>query len=58
MTLTLPTDYADYQAMDTRYNADGVIFSDDNPEAIEDQLDLAWQGSVIFHEGEYIFPAW
>ena len=27
VTLTLPTDYADYQAMDTRYNADGVIFS-------------------------------
>ena len=55
ITLALPTPYADYVDTDTRYNVDGVIFSDDTPIAIEDQMDLAWQGNVIFHEGEYLF---
>ena len=56
VTVTYPTaDYADYPTTSRRYTINGVIASDENMRDIEDQMDWAWQGSVIDVNGKHVF---
>ena len=38
-------------ARSMRYAAGGVIFSDDRPQSVDQQFDLAWSGSVVMDGG-------
>ena len=50
ITYTLSSQYAESATTSLRYSFDGAIYSDDDPERIEQEFDFCWQGSVIEHE--------
>lgn len=39
----------------TRYSINGVVQSEDDPEAVEKHMDFAWQGYALEIDGVYIF---
>ena len=55
ITYTLSSQYAGYDNTAPRYSIDGVIYSDDDPERIEQEFDFCWQGSVIESNGVHFF---
>ena len=48
-------DWDRYLPVSGRYEANGVIFADDDAERIEAELDWVWQGHAVEVEGKYKF---
>ena len=55
ITFGLPDGYEDYADTGKRYAVNGVIYADDDPERVEDELDFAWQGWAVELDGGYHF---
>ena len=51
----LPAPYAGYSPTFTRYTINGRITSEEDPEEVESQMDLAWAGEVIEEGGMLYF---
>ena len=51
----LPAPYDSYTPTFTRYTVDGAFRSNEDPDDIEAQMDLAWAGSVVEDGGVHFF---
>ena len=49
---TLPEPYSEYTPTFSRYTIDGVFYSNESPQEIEDQFDLCWAGEVVEFGGK------
>ena len=57
VTVSLPSDYADYEPSAKRYAVNGVVHADDDPERVEAELDFCWQGWAVEVDGVIKFRA-
>lgn len=55
--LNLPSEYDAYPPDSKRYTINGVVYSDDDPQAISDQMSFAMAGEVIESGGQLLIRA-
>ena len=55
VTVELSSDYQHFSNNHKRYTIDGLISSGDDVETILGEMDQAWQGNVIYRDGQYYF---
>ena len=51
----LPVEYSEYADSGPRYTINGVVYSDDNHESVEAEMDFAWAGYAMEVNGSYRF---
>ena len=51
----LPVEYSEYDGSGPRYTINGVVYSNDNHESVEAEMDFAWAGYAMEVNGSYRF---
>lgn len=55
VSVSLPVTHAIYEGTDKRYSINGVITTDDDPSSTLNEMDFAWQGSVVEADARLYF---